>query len=143
MAGAIHQPVDERLPNHPTYPWFPEPDWSQFRTFQWGYVRLHATRQKLTLQYVGNHDGLVHDVIEIPSPDSFQDATFVESEQPVSIFEDMSKSSRDGTKLSWWVSTLGLFAVFLVGLGIGATVSGLAWRRLRAQWQQISPDETL
>ncbi|CAM6039804.1 unnamed protein product [Sphagnum compactum] len=140
MAGAIHQPVDARMPNHPTYPWFPEPDWSLFRTFQWGYVRLHATRQKLTLQYVGNHDGLVHDVIEIPSPDSFQDAT---SEQQVSIFEDMSKSSSDGTKLSWWVSTLGLFAVFLVGLGIGAAVSGLAWRRLRAQWQQISPDETL
>jgi hypothetical protein len=38
-----------------------------------------------------------------------------ESEQQASIFEDMSKSSGDGTKLSWWVSTLALFAVFLVG----------------------------
>ncbi|CAM6012611.1 unnamed protein product [Sphagnum balticum] len=145
MAGANIQRIDEPLSKHPNYPWFPEPKWSQFRSFQWGYVRLHATRHKLTLQYVGNHDGRAHDTIEIPSLDSLQDSKFVESDHEVSIFKGMmTTKSSHGTMVRYWLlATLGFVAVFLVGLGIGAVASGLAMRWLRIQWQQLSADESL
>jgi hypothetical protein len=36
-----------------------------YRGGEFGYTKLVATREKLTLTYVGNHDGQVHDMVEI------------------------------------------------------------------------------
>ncbi|GER43790.1 purple acid phosphatase family protein [Striga asiatica] len=65
MAGQDWQPVWEPRPDHPNDPIFPQPVRSMYRGGEFGYVRLFADREKLTVSYVGNHDGEVHDVVEI------------------------------------------------------------------------------
>ncbi|XP_010258131.1 PREDICTED: probable inactive purple acid phosphatase 2 [Nelumbo nucifera] len=70
MGGQDWQPVWAPLVDHPKDPIFPQPDLSLYRSGEFGYTRLHATRKKLTLTYVGNHDGETHDMVEIPAPDA-------------------------------------------------------------------------
>ncbi|XP_074339624.1 putative inactive purple acid phosphatase 2 isoform X1 [Apium graveolens] len=65
MAGQDWQPIWEPRLNHPSDPVFPQPKRSMYRTGEFGYTRLHATKEKLTLSFVGNHDGKVHDVVDI------------------------------------------------------------------------------
>eukprot|EP00253_Pinus_taeda_P001359 PITA_01359 len=65
MAGQDWQPKWEPRLDHLTDPIFPQPVQSLYRSSEFGYTRLHATREALTLSYIGNHDGQVHDVLEI------------------------------------------------------------------------------
>ncbi|KAJ4960792.1 hypothetical protein NE237_020702 [Protea cynaroides] len=68
MGGQNWQPSWEPRPDHLKDPIFPQPDRSLYRGGEFGYTRLLATREKLTLSYIGNHDGNVHDMVEIPAP---------------------------------------------------------------------------
>ncbi|XP_074309662.1 putative inactive purple acid phosphatase 2 isoform X2 [Silene latifolia] len=65
MAGQDWQPIWEPRSEHPDIPVFPQPERSLYRGGEFGYTRLVATKEKLTLSYVGNHDGQVHDTVEI------------------------------------------------------------------------------
>ncbi|KAG8473167.1 hypothetical protein CXB51_035111 [Gossypium anomalum] len=65
MAGQDWQPTWEPRPDHPRDPVYPQPKRSLYRTGEFGYTRLIATKEKLTLSFVGNHDGEVHDMVEI------------------------------------------------------------------------------
>lgn len=65
MAGQDWQPIWQPRAEHPDDPIFPQPHFSLYRGGEFGYTRLVATKEKLTLSYVGNHDGEVHDVVEI------------------------------------------------------------------------------
>jgi hypothetical protein len=65
MAGQDWQPIWEPRADHPNDPIFPQPNRSLYRGGEFGYTRLVATKEKLTLSYVGNHDGEVHDMVEI------------------------------------------------------------------------------
>ncbi|KAE8710185.1 putative inactive purple acid phosphatase 9 [Hibiscus syriacus] len=65
MGGQDWQPNWEPRPDHPNDPVFPQPKRSLYRAGEFGYTRLVATREKLTLSFVGNHDGEVHDMVEI------------------------------------------------------------------------------
>ncbi|GAB2280206.1 prolyl aminopeptidase [Dionaea muscipula] len=65
MAGQDWQPIWEPRPEHPNDPIFPQPERSLYRGGEFGYTRMVATKEKLTLSYVGNHDGEVHDMVEI------------------------------------------------------------------------------
>ncbi|XP_010502357.1 PREDICTED: probable inactive purple acid phosphatase 9 [Camelina sativa] len=65
MAGKDTQPIWEPRPNHQDVPIFPQPANSMYRGGEFGYTRLVANKERLTLSYVGNHDGEVHDVVEI------------------------------------------------------------------------------
>ena len=65
MAGQDWQPTWEPRPDHPKDPIFPQPERSLYRGGEFGYTRLVATKEKLILSYVGNHDGEVHDTVEI------------------------------------------------------------------------------
>lgn len=65
MAGQDWQPIWEPIPDHPDFPIFPQPERSMYRGGEFGYTRLFTTKEKLTLSYVGNHDGEVHDMVEI------------------------------------------------------------------------------
>ncbi|GLU16976.1 hypothetical protein SLE2022_333770 [Rubroshorea leprosula] len=65
MGGQDWQPIWEPRPDHPSDPIFPQPKRSLYRGGEFGYTRLVATKKKLTLSYVGNHDGKVHDVVGI------------------------------------------------------------------------------
>nr|GEW97814.1 probable inactive purple acid phosphatase 2 [Tanacetum cinerariifolium] len=65
MAGAEWQPTWKPRSNHPDMPVFPQPARSIYRGGEFGYTRLTANKERLTLTYIGNHDGEVHDVVEI------------------------------------------------------------------------------
>ncbi|PRQ40681.1 putative phosphodiesterase I [Rosa chinensis] len=65
MGGQDWQPIWEPRADHPTDPIFPQPLRSMYRGGEFGYTRLVASKEKLTLSYVGNHDGQVHDSVEI------------------------------------------------------------------------------
>ncbi|KAF7827995.1 putative inactive purple acid phosphatase 2 [Senna tora] len=65
MGGQDWQPTWEPRSDHPNDPVFPQPEQSQYRAGEFGYIRLFATKEKLVLSYVGNHDGEVHDAVEI------------------------------------------------------------------------------
>ncbi|XP_062162188.1 probable inactive purple acid phosphatase 2 [Alnus glutinosa] len=65
MAGQDWQPIWEPRADHQNDPIFPQPNRSLYRGGEFGYTRLVATKDKLTLSYVGNHDGGVHDMVEI------------------------------------------------------------------------------
>uniref|UniRef100_A0ACD5XGV1 Uncharacterized protein n=1 Tax=Avena sativa TaxID=4498 RepID=A0ACD5XGV1_AVESA len=65
MSGQDYQPSWETRPDHPDVPIFPQPERSMYRGSEFGYTKLMATREKLTLVYIGNHDGQVHDMVEI------------------------------------------------------------------------------
>ncbi|PKI53331.1 hypothetical protein CRG98_026268 [Punica granatum] len=65
MAGQDWQPVWQPRSDHLKDPIYPQPARSLYRGGEFGYTRLVATREKLTLSYVGNHDGEVHDKVEI------------------------------------------------------------------------------
>ncbi|KAL5723063.1 prolyl aminopeptidase [Ranunculus cassubicifolius] len=65
MGGQDWQPTWAPRNDHPTDPVFPQPKWSLFRTGELGYTRLFATKEKLILTYVGNHDGEAHDRLEV------------------------------------------------------------------------------
>lgn len=65
MAGQDWQPIWEPRADHANDPIFPQPNRSLYRGGEFGYTRLVATKEKLTLSYVGNHDGEVHDMVEI------------------------------------------------------------------------------
>ncbi|XP_047319935.1 probable inactive purple acid phosphatase 2 [Impatiens glandulifera] len=64
MAGQDWQPIWQPRRDHPNDPIFPQPSRSLYRTGEFGYTRLVATREKMKLSYVGNHDGEVHDMVE-------------------------------------------------------------------------------
>jgi hypothetical protein len=87
--GANHHPIDGPLIDHSSTPIFPQPNWSLFRTFEWGYIRLHATKNLMTISYVGNHDRMVHDRVEIPSIDDLKARTYIEPKQ--SFFDTESE----------------------------------------------------
>ncbi|KAI4373838.1 hypothetical protein MLD38_011910 [Melastoma candidum] len=65
MGGQDWQPIWQPRENHLTDPIFPQPERSLYRGGEFGYTRLLATREKLTLTYVGNHDGKEHDMVEV------------------------------------------------------------------------------
>lgn len=65
MAGQDWQPIWAPRINHPTDPIYPQPKRSMYRGGEFGYTRLVANKEKLILSYVGNHDGEVHDMVEI------------------------------------------------------------------------------
>ncbi|CAI9096491.1 OLC1v1032653C1 [Oldenlandia corymbosa var. corymbosa] len=54
--------------DHPSDPVFPQPEQSLFRAGEYGYTKLVATKKKLKLFYIGNHDGKLHDMVEIMAP---------------------------------------------------------------------------
>ncbi|KAJ4805922.1 Purple acid phosphatase [Rhynchospora pubera] len=65
MGGQDWQPIWEPRPDHQDRPIFPQPIRSMYRGGEFGYTRLVATKEKLKIEYVGNHDGQVHDMVEI------------------------------------------------------------------------------
>lgn len=42
-----------------------QPDWSVFRTMNFGYTHITTTPTTLKLRFLGNHRNLVHDEFEI------------------------------------------------------------------------------
>ncbi|XP_073391958.1 probable inactive purple acid phosphatase 2 isoform X2 [Physcomitrium patens] len=129
MGGHSHQPIDIPMEGHPEASRFPQPGWSTFRTFEWGYVRLRATKNFMTVSYVGNHDGKVHDRIEIPSPEEIKAGSYVEPQQSIfdTAFKEPLPCGRTGSTLSF---------LFVYALGCGLGVGGAVFKVRREQMKQ-------
>ncbi|KAG2639461.1 hypothetical protein PVAP13_2KG010600 [Panicum virgatum] len=137
MGGQDWQPIWQPRPDHPDVPIFPQPERSMYRGGVFGYTRLVATREKLTLTYVGNHDGQVHDMVEIFSGQ-------------VSINSSVDEAV-DGTKLGTGVSTVrkipplyleiggSVMFALLVGFGFGILVRR---KKEAAQWTPVKNEES-
>ncbi|KAL2542907.1 putative inactive purple acid phosphatase 9 [Abeliophyllum distichum] len=67
MAGTGNRPWETRA-DHSDDPIFPQLAQSLYHGGEFRYTRRHAAKDKLTLSYDGNHDGKVHDTLEIMAP---------------------------------------------------------------------------
>ncbi|KAK9277673.1 hypothetical protein L1049_007220 [Liquidambar formosana] len=67
MAGCDCSDYWEPREDYPKDSIFPQPKRSLYRGGESGYTKMVATKEKLTLYYIGNHDGEVHDMVEILS----------------------------------------------------------------------------
>ncbi|KAK3124185.1 hypothetical protein QOZ80_7BG0583060 [Eleusine coracana subsp. coracana] len=137
MGGQDWQSIWQPRPDHPDDPIFPQPERSMYRGGEFGYTRLVATREKLTLTYVGNHDGQVHDMVEIFSG-------LVSS-------NNHDAEMMDGSKLSTGVGTrpkknplyMGIGGSVIFALLLGFFVGFLARRKKdEAQWTPVKSEES-
>ncbi|XAR55923.1 Phosphodiesterase I [Bertholletia excelsa] len=143
MAGQDWQPIWEPRPDHPDVPVFPQPIWSIYRGGVFGYSRIVANKEKLTFSYVGNHDGEVHDAVEILASGqvingfSADDANIknANAETPT------ASSEMVGSSLSWYVKggavlVLGALGGYILGYltrGRKETAPGKNWTPVNNQ----------
>ncbi|KAL6647215.1 hypothetical protein ACP70R_014652 [Stipagrostis hirtigluma subsp. patula] len=137
MGGQDWQPIWQPRPDHPDVPIFPQPVSSMYRGGEFGYTKLVATREQLTLTYIGNHDGQVHDIVQIFSCQVSSNSTAAE------VVDDTKVSTGVGTE--WQISPLyleiGGSVMFALLLGF---VFGFLVRRKKeaAQWTPVKNDES-
>ncbi|KAJ8774693.1 hypothetical protein K2173_017139 [Erythroxylum novogranatense] len=138
MAGQDWQPIWQPRLNHVDLPIFPQPKYSMYRGGEFGYTRLVASKEKLTLSYVGNHDGEVHDMVEI-----------LASGEVLSGDEDVvSDDDGDGetsTKMSFWWYVEGA-SLLVLGAFIGYVLGYFSHTRKkngsRGSWIPLKNQET-
>lgn len=132
MAGQDWQPIWEPRLNHPDVPVFPQPTRSMYRGGEFGYTRLVATKEKLTLSYVGNHDGEVHDSVEI-----------LASGQVLNGIENArARNETVESSVSWYVMggsilVLGVFIGYIVGFVSHARKNSMS----RNSWSPVKTEE--
>lgn len=141
MAGQDWQPVWEPRPDHPDDPIFPQPKWSLYRGGEFGYTRLVTTKQKLVLSYVGNHDGEVHDQLEI-----LASGEVVSGDGGCSIADANSKAGNVivESTLSWYVKG---GSVLLLGAFMGYVFGYITSARKKSEvpesnWTPVKTEET-
>lgn len=138
MAGQDWQPIWEPRPDHPNDPIYPQPKESLYRGGEFGYIRLVATKQKLLISYVGNHDGEVHDTFEI----------LASGEVINGNGDGGSGSDKDGgqiveSTLSWYIQggsvlVLGAFVGYILGFVSRSSKKSEA----RGSWSPVKTEET-
>lgn len=142
MAGQDWQPIWEPRPNHPDDPIFPQPKRSMYRGGEFGYTRLVATKEKLTVSYVGNHDGEVHDSVEILASgqvlNSGIDAKFINS----SLENSRTRNEMLESSFSWYVMgasilVLGAFIGYIIGFVSHARKNSIS----RNSWTPVKTEE--
>ncbi|XP_060186328.1 probable inactive purple acid phosphatase 2 [Lycium barbarum] len=131
MGGQDWQPIWEPRVDHPSDPIYPQPLQSLYRGGEFGYMRMHATKEKLTLSYVGNHDGDVHDMVEILSSGQVPSG---------GIYDGPGATEEMESMLSWYVKVgsvlmLGAFIGYIVGFVSHArkNAAGKGWRRIKTE----------
>ncbi|CAD5318028.1 unnamed protein product [Arabidopsis thaliana] len=139
MAGKDSQPMWEPRANHEDVPIFPQPANSMYRGGEFGYIRLVANKERVTLSYVGNHDGEVHDVVEI-----------LASGEVISGSDDGTKDSNFGSEsdfaVLWYIEGA---SVMVVGVIFGYFVGFLSRKKKESgvgssnrSWIQVKNEET-
>uniref|UniRef100_A0A1J3G7S3 Purple acid phosphatase n=1 Tax=Noccaea caerulescens TaxID=107243 RepID=A0A1J3G7S3_NOCCA len=141
MAGKDTQPIWEPRPDHPDVPIFPQPVRSMYRGGEFGYTRLVANKERLTLSYVGNHDGQVHDVVEI-----------LASGEVISGSSDDGKHSNFGSEsdefaVLWYIEGA---SVMVLGVVLGYFIGFLSRRKRESgtgssnngRWIPVKNEET-
>ncbi|KAK4765105.1 hypothetical protein SAY86_026195 [Trapa natans] len=135
MAGQDWQPLWQPRSDHLADPVYPQPARSLYRGGEFGYTRLFASREKLTLSYVGNHDGKVHDKVEIL-------ASGLVVSSPIDGTEGLQKAGAAESSFSWFmkgasVLILGAFMGYILGYVSHAQREGtMRWR-----WTPVKNDD--
>lgn len=135
MAGQDWQPTWEPRPDHPKDPVYPQPKWSLYRGGEFGYTRLVATKEKLTLSYVGNHDGEVHDTVEILASGQVLSGVGEDDAQPrVEVAE---------YTFSWYVKGA---SILVLGAFMGYVIGFVSHARreaaLRKNWTPVKIEDS-
>ncbi|KAL9226167.1 hypothetical protein vseg_002009 [Gypsophila vaccaria] len=149
MAGQDWQPTWEPRPEHPDMPVFIQPKRSLYRGGEFGYTRLVATKEKLTLSYVGNHDGEVHDRVEILATGevlSGGDDMFA----TINKAEIADETKLEGSEASFLIQFMEVAVLLLFGALVGymigffvsrskkePAVSGNTWQPVRTEDAEI------
>ena len=114
MGGQDWQPIDQPRLERPDAPIFPQPAWSLYRSFEFGYIRLHATKRLMTISYIGNHDGQIHDTVNIPSPLEATDLMVLKTQNLLKTWVD----DKDGPVLEHLYGAFHLAVAFTLGAGL-------------------------
>ncbi|KAK6133924.1 hypothetical protein DH2020_032316 [Rehmannia glutinosa] len=135
MAGQDWQPIWQPRPDHLTDPIFPQPVRSLYRGGVFGYVRLSANKEKLTLSYVGNHDGEVHDVVEIMASGQVFNGR--------GVGDGVAITRKWDSKLSWYVKVA---SILVLGAFLGYVLGFVSHSRrdaaLGTRWTAVKSEET-
>ncbi|KAJ6324814.1 hypothetical protein OIU76_011998 [Salix suchowensis] len=137
MAGQDWQPIWEPRADHPNDPIFPQPAMSMYRGGEFGYTKLVATKEKLTLTYVGNHDGQIHDMVEI-----LASGEVLSGDDSFGVDGGARTGVVDST-FSWYVKgasvlVLGVF----VGYILGYASFSMKKNGNRPSWTPVKSEET-
>ncbi|KAH0913228.1 hypothetical protein HID58_036549 [Brassica napus] len=123
MGGQDWQPIWQPRPNHPGLPIFPQPEQSMYRTGEFGYTRLVANKEKLTVSFVGNHDGEVHDSVEILASGEVISGRKEETIKTVPVSATLV--GKPESDVLWYVKGAGLLVMgVLLGFLIGFFTRG-------------------
>ncbi|CAH9101022.1 unnamed protein product [Cuscuta europaea] len=133
MAGQDWQPIWEPRATHPDVPIFPQPVRSMYRGGEFGYTKLVATKEKLKFSYIGNHDGEVHDMVEILASGQVLNgdggdgicSAFEKREKNNVREEDVSNVMKGQAEpaLTWLLKDVGLLVIgVVIGCGIGYAI---------------------
>lgn len=140
MGGQDWQPIWEPRLDHMDVPIFPQPERSMYRGGEFGYTRLVATSEKLTLSYIGNHDGQVHDVLEILSGQTLNGA--IDSNEKTLKNSDVDQKTPGSDKVAsifpWYAkAAIALVAAVVVGFSLGFLTRYKRDTLERAQWTPV------
>ncbi|XP_057948827.1 probable inactive purple acid phosphatase 2 [Malania oleifera] len=147
MGGQDWQPIWEPRADHPNDPIFPQPERSMYRGGEFGYTRIVALREKLTLSYVGNHDGEVHDMVDILASGQVLSGNggdgAAENGEVVGSKSAENRGEVVEPKFSWYVKGAG---VLVLGAFIGYMIGFLSHSRKgagsRKDWMPVKNEET-
>ncbi|KAF9674378.1 hypothetical protein SADUNF_Sadunf10G0121100 [Salix dunnii] len=137
MAGQDWQPIWEPRADHPNDPIFPQPARSMYRGGEFGYTKLVATKEKLTLTYVGNHDGQIHDRVEI-----LASGEVLSGDDSFSVDDGARVEVVDST-FSWYVKGASVLVLgFFVGYILGYASFSMKKNGNKPSWTPVKSEET-
>lgn len=140
MAGQDWQPIWQPRPNHLDVPIFPQPERSLFRSGEFGYIRLTANKEKLTLSYIGNHDGEVHDTVEILASgqmfNGHPTAANTNDHPATANNNDIATTGYPISRLSWYVKVA---SILVLGAFLGYILGFIA--RSQTRWTVVKTEE--
>ncbi|KAJ6843305.1 putative inactive purple acid phosphatase 2 [Iris pallida] len=143
MAGQDWQPIWEPRSDHQDVPIFPQPERSMYRGGEFGYTRLVATREKLTLTYIGNHDGEMHDMVEILSGKTLNSTSDVAAKVDDEVGAKGGGEDAGKSKFSHYLKPSG---ILLLGAFVGYFLGFITRCRRRDAprntWTPVKSEET-
>ncbi|KAK1425754.1 hypothetical protein QVD17_21112 [Tagetes erecta] len=120
MAGADWKPIWELKPNHPTMSIYPQLAHSLYKGSEFGYTKLIATKERLTLTYIGNRDGVMHDNVEILAAKEVVNENFTSIASTDGKDHDAEKGKIGKNIIFWYVEGASvLFICLMVGYLVG------------------------
>ncbi|KAD4983131.1 hypothetical protein E3N88_19802 [Mikania micrantha] len=142
MAGQDWQPIWAPRSNHPDMPIFPQPAHSIFRGSEFGYTKLIANKERLTFTYIGNHDGEMHDKVEILANGEVVNGKITNTPFVERMDNDDGKGKDGKTSILWYVKGAGiLLSGLLVGYLLGFMSRGKKEVVTNKEWIQLKTTE--